>query len=45
MEQIFDRLAEKPNVFPENNRIARIRAIAGPETYQGQGLLRIVIII
>src|ERR1700692_2199105 len=35
IEQIFDRLAENPNVFPENRSIAMISAIAGPETYQG----------
>jgi len=40
MEQIFERLAENPNVFPENISTAMIRAIAGPETYQGQGWLR-----
>jgi hypothetical protein len=37
MEQIFERLTENPNVFPENIRMAIIPAIAGPETYQGQG--------
>jgi hypothetical protein len=37
MEQIFDRLAENPNDFPKNISTVIISAMAGPETYQGQG--------
>ena len=44
MEQIFERFAENPNVLPENNRMDRMSAMAGPETYQGQGLLNSSII-
>jgi hypothetical protein len=39
-EQIFERFAENPNDLPKNKRAAIIPAIAGPETYQGQGLLK-----
>ena len=37
IEQIFERFAENPNDFPKNKSTAIIPAIAGPETYQGQG--------
>jgi hypothetical protein len=40
MEQILDRFAENPNVLPEKISIPIIPAIAGPETYQGQGWLK-----
>jgi hypothetical protein len=44
IEQIFERFFENPNDFPKNKSTAIIPAIAGPETYQGQGLLKSEII-
>jgi hypothetical protein len=36
---MFERLFENPKDFPKNKSTAMIPAMAGPETYQGHGLL------